>query len=372
MDAPHLVHVFSTFRAAGPQVRTTEIINRLGAEFRHTVMAMDGNVDASARVQPGIDFRVHPAPPKQSSLIAPFTIAGILRGLRPDVVITYNWGAMDAVAAARFGRIAPVIHTEDGFGPEEAVQLIGRRVLTRRILLNRIHRTVVVSKRLLAIALDRYRIRPSKVRYIPNGLDIQRFHPGGDRSLRQAWGVSPGDLVFGYVGHLRVEKNLGFLIRAFLAAAIPHARLVLVGDGAERANLEQLIRESDAGQRVILAGAFPDPFPCLAAFDVFVMSSTTEQAPISLLEAMACGLPCVCTDAGDTGEMLGPLESPFVVPLNDFERYCAALKAIADGAGLRAGIGQENRKRCVGLYSADEMVRQYRKTYLEAVEAASR
>ena len=120
----------------------------------------------------------------------------------------------------------------------------------------------------------------------------------------------PGDgPIIGTVAALRAEKNLARLLRAFhLAVQDTPGRLVVIGDGPERAALEALASKLGVADRVFWAGHVPDPAELIKAFDIFAMSSDTEQMPISLLEAMAAGLPTAATDVGDIKQML-PLRS---------------------------------------------------------------
>ena len=268
---PHILHIFSTFKQAGPQVRTVEILNRVAGSYRHTVMAMDGHFDAADGIRARAEVRLLAPPPRQSSLWYPLTLSRSIRELRPDLVETYNWGAMDAVVGARLASGCPIVHTEDGFHPDEIVRLKRRRVWARRALLNGIYQTVVVSRVLLDIARHQYRLRPNKVRYIPNGVDVQRFRPAMPRSRRHELGIGEDTLLFGYLGHLRPEKNLGLLLSAFRDARIANAKLIIVGDGVSRGELEALARELGVAAHVIFTGFHPDPVPWLAALDVFVM-----------------------------------------------------------------------------------------------------
>src|SRR5262249_51167196 len=158
-------------------------------------------------------------------------------------------------------------------------------------------------------------------RLIPNGVDTARFQPQTDRSFRRRLGIADDALLYGYIGRLGTEKNLHMLVRAFHRARLDPAKLVLVGDGPVRFELDAMIRDLDAGSRIILAGRSDDPAGCLAAFDILVMSSFTEQASLALLEGMACGLPVVCTDAGDSRDMLPPAQSAFVVPVEGEDAF---------------------------------------------------
>ena len=125
-------------------------------------------------------------------------------------------------------------------------------------------------------------------------------------------------MVIGTVAALRAEKNIARLIRALarLPAAAP-ARLVIVGDGPERAALEALAVAEGVGGRVEFAGHCADPAPLYAGFDIFALSSDTEQMPLSVLEAMASGLPVAATDVGDVAAMLDAANRPYVVARED-------------------------------------------------------
>jgi glycosyltransferase involved in cell wall biosynthesis len=366
---PHILHAFSSFAAAGPQVRTVEIINATGAAMRHSIMSMDGDYGAAGRIRPGVEVRLIDAPGKRSSLTYPLVLASAIRKTSPDLLITYNWGAIESAMGVRLMGSPPVIHTEDGFGPEEAVKLKLRRVWTRRLLLPRVYATVVPSRTLLKIALERYKLKPEKVRYIPNGVDLARFRPGRNDELRSAWGAGPGTAVFGFVGHIRYEKNLPLLLRAFKGAALHDARLVLVGAGECEAEIRLLAQELGLGQTIVFAGSIEDTVPYYQAFDVFVLSSATEQMPVSLLEAMACGLSGLCTDVGDVSELLGTRHGPAVVGAGDEAAYVDAIRALAADGASRSRIGAQNRDRCLTRYSLDGMVRQYQDLYLSAIRA---
>ena len=356
---PHLLHVFATFRLGGPQARTIELLNSVPDRFSHTIMAMDGSFDASAGFSERVSVTLRHPPRRRSSAVYPWLLAAVVKKIRPDLVITSNWGSMDALVGARMASVAPIIHTEDGFGPDEARSLKLRRVIARRVFLNTIHTTVVGSRNLEDIALRRYRVNPRKLRFIPNGVDVERIRPGRAADWRRELGLPESAVVFGFLGALRAEKNLELLLGAFRDAQLPTARLVVVGQGPMRAAWEAAARELGLGSQVVFAGFVEDRVRALAGIDVFVMSSTTEQAPLALLEAMAAGLPAVCTDVGDTREILGAPQQEFVLPLGDRAGYAARLRELASSPELRARLGGANRERAVAEYSLARMVRNY-------------
>ena len=355
-----ILHIFPTFDIGGPQVRTALLINQLGTDYEHVILPLNGAVAASARINEGTRVSFLSVPPRGNEFAQTVNARRLIKGTNPDLVTTYNWGAMNAVAAALIAGY-PVVHAEDGFGTDEAQALRTRRVLTRRLLLPHAVATVVPSRTLEEIALRRYRIPAEKVRFIPNGVDTERFRPNLGRKWRQQYGIPDDAIVVGYLGRLGPEKNLKLLIRAFEEARLENARLVLAGDGPERGALEQA-----AGENVIFTGQLDDPAPVYSSLDIFSLSSVTEQMSISLLEAMACGLPCACTDVGDNRYLLDESDAPAIVPPSDSAALAAALRLLAGNAGLRHRLGTRNRSRCEEVYPLSAMVGAYRSLYEEA------
>jgi glycosyltransferase involved in cell wall biosynthesis len=362
----HIHHVFSTFNLGGLEARTCTLMNLLGDEFRHTVTATDGNYAAVARIAPGVQFNVVESPVGKGSLFYPFRFSNLLRAVQPDLLVTYNWGAFDAVLAAAMDSICPVVHTEDGFNPDEATRLKSRRVWARRLVLNQISAVVVPSRTLRDIALDTYHLRAGMVHWIPNGVDPDQYGPSDREQWRAGWGCTGDDFLIGFVGRLSAEKNLGLLLRAVAICRFPNARIVLVGRGPCRAELEALTGELGLGGRVTFAGFLPDPRGCYGAFDLFAMSSATEQMPLSLLEAMAASLPVICTAVGDSAEILGNPGWPSTVPAGDVDAYVRSLRELYADRALRGSLGARHRRRCVETYSRERMVARYRQVYLAA------
>lgn len=171
-----LLHVFSTFGRGGAQVRTAAIVNALGDDYRHTIVSMDGRFDCAGLLDPAIDIDLVEQWPGSGGPGAR-ELYRLLREEEPDLLLTYNWGSMEAVAAGRLLRL-PVIHAEDGFNPDEADGQKFRRVMARRALLRSVATVVVPSKLLHDIAARTWHVRAPVLRYIPNAIDCSRFNPG--------------------------------------------------------------------------------------------------------------------------------------------------------------------------------------------------
>jgi glycosyltransferase involved in cell wall biosynthesis len=330
-----VLHVFPTFAVGGAQVRFAALANHFGPEFRHMVVALDGDIGCRERLDPGLDVcfpRVEA--PKRAMLANAWRFRALLRRWRPDVLVTGNWGAIE-FAIANLPSLTRHLHVVDGFGPEERETQIHRRVLLRRLVLAR-GKVVVPSRNLERIATEIWKLPAKVVRYVPNGIDLARFS-----TLPGAPGT--GLPVIGTVAALREEKNLARLIRAFAAAVREHpARLVIVGEGAERTSLTALAAELGVSGLVTFTGHRDDTPALYAGFDLFALTSDTEQMPMSVIEAMASGLPIVSTDVGDVRAMVAPENAPYVGPRDD-AAIAGMLSGLLANAEDRARIGAANR-----------------------------
>ena len=365
MNSPRVVHVFPAFSTGGPEVRTAVLINAM-TEFTHTIVSLNGDVSGRSRLD-------RPESIAFTSAVVPRGVMGLralghaLRAERPNLIVTYGWGGTDAILGARLAGLPAPLHIEDGFLPDEALGQKRTRLQVRRLAFRLAAALVVPSRTLERIASAAWWLPSRSVHYFPNGVDIDRFAPASvteAQTARHALGVAPGEVVVGTVGMLRPDKNHARLIRVFHAATRQQAaRLVIVGEGACRAALEQLARELGIGDRVIFTGAVVDPASCYRAFDVFALSSDTEQMPLSVLEAMASGLPVVSTDVGDVADMIVPPAGGRVSAREDDTKLEEHLALFCQDETRRRQVGSENRARAVAQFSLDRMIESYRRLF---------
>ncbi len=361
--APHLVHVFPTFGPGGREMRAVELMGMMPAGVRHTVVALDGSLDSMARVPAGTDCRAVASPGGGGLLDRLRAMRRFLREQEPDVVLTYNWGAIEWVVGARSLRL-PIVHHEDGFGPDEAGRQIARRVWLRRLALRKVVAIAVPSWQLFELARDLWHLPPKRLLYLPNGVDVERFRPvDGDRA--------GGEVVFVCVGGVRPEKNQALAVEAFARASCRDgARLRIVGDGPELAAVRALAERLGVAGRVDFAGAVADTAPEYRRADVFVIPSKTEQMPLALLEAMASGLPAVATDVGDVRRMVAPENDPWIVARDDAAALARAMDLAAKDPGARRTIGARNRARAVEQFEKQACYGRYVELYLRAARRA--
>ena len=265
-------------------------------------------------------------------------------------------------------RLPPLVHHEDGFNEDEARGLNPKRNIFRRLALARAHALVVPSTILRGIARSVWHQPEGRVRLIPNGIDVAPYaHLPSDDAI-PGFVRSPGKLVVGTLAGLRRVKNLPRLVQA-VAPLSDQVQLVIVGDGPER---EAIAREAAAlgMEDICMPGFLGEPWRFMGLFDIFALSSDSEQFPISLVEAMAAGLPAISSDVGDVKAMVSLENAPFIVR-PEADALTVALQTLCADAALRARIGPANHVRVRESFSEDQMVRAYAALYGQAVGNSS-
>lgn len=339
-----------------------------GADLRHTIVS--GMPQATgARVAIDKDVRVT-FPFGFPPLSGKFSVARmrqLARAMRDyDLILTYNWGAMDAVMAhALFAPsmgLPPLVHHEDGFNADEAHRLSRRRNWYRTVALARSSAIVVPSRQLEGIALGPWRQPRGKVVRIPNGIDVARFarKPGPKAIPRVVKRVD--EIWIGTIAGLRTVKALPRMVEAFRVMD-DRFHLVILGEGPERERIVQAAVDNGIGHRVHLPGFVPDPSTAIGLFDIFALSSDSEQFPLSVVEAMAAGLPVVSPAVGDVAAMVSAQNQPFIVPPGDVAALGQAMLELGDSAKLRAAIGEANRAKAIAEYDEATMVARYAELY---------
>jgi glycosyltransferase involved in cell wall biosynthesis len=368
-DPVRVLHCHSTFAAGGKEMRSVRLINAFGDAAGHRILtSVPGQLGASAGIEKGIKVDFPADAPPLAGRPDPLRLWRLARFLRRfDLVLTYNWGAFDAVMANRLFGGAPLIHHEDGFNEDEAAALKSRRNLYRRVGLRGALRLVVPSRNLERIALHAWGQEPARVVRIANGVPVERFARPPEPGAIPGFERQPGEIVVGTVAGLRTVKNLPRLVRAFARMRHRSARLVIVGEGPESERIAAEARAAGVAARLAMPGFLADPARWIGHFDVFALSSDSEQFPISLVEAMAAGLPAVATAVGDVPHMVAEDNRPLIVEPGDEAAFTAALDSLADQPNLRRAIGAANRARAADEYDEKKMIADYAKLYGDAI-----
>ena len=366
-----VLHLHLSFHAGGKELRAARLINAFGPKIEHHIVSAEpDSMGATAAIDPAMQVFAPQDFPSLKGKPLPGRLLKLAKAMQGyDLILTYNWGAMDAAMAhtlfaERLG-LPPLIHHEDGFNEDEAQRLKPARNWYRRIGLFRAHAVVVPSERLEKIALETWQLPRGRVRRIANGIDTKAYGRKCRADALPRLVKRPGEQWVGTLAGLRRVKNLPRLVRAF--SALPdHWQLVILGEGPEHEAIRDEAMRHDVAHRVHLPGFVAEPAKVMGLFDLFALSSDSEQFPLSVVEAMAGGLAVVSTEVGDVANMVAPENRRFVVPVAKEGDLAEALETLALDPALRGAVGKANQDRARALYDERGMIDAYRALYRSA------
>lgn len=371
-DIPHILHLHSTFAAGGKELRDVRLINAFGSAAAHTIVSgVPDRREAAQQISPRIAVQLpddFPALKGRPTLGRLQKLARAMAGY--DLVLTYNWGAMDAVMAhtlfsEAFG-LPPLIHHEDGFNEDERRKPKRLRNWYRKVALARSSGLVVPSEVLEEIALEVWDQPMGRVKRIANGIDVAAFGKVPRRDALRGVIKRADEKWVGTLAGLRAIKNLPRLVRAF--AALPEEwQLVIVGEGDEREAIAEEADRLKVGHRLHMPGFVADPARYIGLFDIFALSSDSEQFPVSVVEAMAAGLPVAAPAVGDLPHMVADANAPFISAAEDDDALADCLARLAADETLRDAVGAANRQKAVSDFEEAKMIAAYRRLYGSAM-----
>lgn len=361
-----IVHVLSSFGVGGQERVALDLA--IGQRARgHAVAVLslapppDGPMAeefAAAGVAVG---RVPKRPGVDPTLVPRLYVE--LRRLRAEVVHTHNplpliYGA----PAARLARAA-AIHTKHGVNPGGR----GQRLL-RRAAAALAHAFVAVSDTTAAQARAQRDAPLARLHTIPNGIRLDRYAPDPEARAAARVELGLGDAwVVGTVGRFDGYKNQALLVRAMAPLLSSRVRLVIVGDGEGRPDVEAAVAALPEPRWVVMTGRRMDVPRLVHAFDVFALSSKSEGLPLVVPEAMAAGLPIVTTAVGGLPGVVDEGETGLLVPVDEAALAAALARLEGDRERARA-MGARAREVALARYSADRMVEAYLELYARARE----
>ena len=369
---PAILHCHSTFSLGGKEARAVRLMNSFGDRARHTILsALPDQMGARKAIAPDIsvDFPDETRAPTLYGKPNPARYLALGRYFQNfDLILSYNWGSMDAVMAhrllSRFMPLPPLIHHEDGFNADESERLNWKRSAFRRMGLPTA-RHVVVPSHLLEALVRREWGAGLPVTRISNGIAV------ADYALPPAPDAIPGftrsadDVVIGTIAGLRAVKDLPLLVEALALTKAP-VRLVIVGEGPEREVIVARAAALGVAHRLHMAGFLPRPAAIVGLFDIMALSSLSEQQPIAVMEGMAAGLPVVAPPVGDIAAMVAPSNAPYIVPRSAVD-LAAAIDVLANDQKLRRSVGQDNRRKAAVEFDEATMVTRYARLYGDAM-----
>jgi len=288
---------------------------------------------------------------------------------KPDVVHTHSSkaGILGRLAAALAG-VPVIVHTYHGFGfhDRQPPLLKGVYVLLERFCARLTTQLIFVSRANAEYA-ECHALRGAEGGLLlRSGILLADFPARGDFSrLRASAGVGAGDLLVVSIGNLKPQKNAADFVAAAArtSARVPAARFVFIGDGPQRAALEEQVRALGLEGRLSFLGWRKDAAEWLAAADVFALTSLWEGLPRSLVEAMKTGLPSVCYAVDGVTDVLKDGLNGFLVAPGDVEAFCERLAGLLEDPELRRRLGGVASRSIGPEFDIDAMVRSQESLY---------
>ncbi len=383
-ERPLIAHVVYRFDVGGLENGVVNLVNHLPADrYDHAIVALTGITDFRRRItREGVTFHALDKPPGHGLAIYR-DLYRLFRTLRPSIVHTRNIAASEAQLSAAFADVPVRIHGEHGWEVQDTAGGKWTHHLQRRLLRPLIHRHVALSGEIRRYLEDTVRVAPGAIAQICNGVDVTRFAPR-DRAVTRGGPVAERfgrqDLfVVGTVGRLSPVKHQRLLVDAFVqavAAAAPDVatkmRLVVAGDGPDRAMLEARVAASGVADRIWMTGSRDDVPQLMAGLDCFVLPSLAEGISNTILEAMAAGLPVVATTVGGNAELVDDGRTGMLVASDDVAAMAAAIATYANAPERVVSDGRAARARVAAAFSIETMVARYADLYDTLLAARSR
>lgn len=372
MSRRRIVHVVYSFSIGGLENVIVQLINRLPAEkYEHIVLSLTTISDFKNRITcPDVQFIELNKQPGHAIPLYP-KIFRLLRQLKPDIVHTCNLAALELVPLAWLAGVPLRIHAEHGWDAHDPNGSNPRYRKVRKLYRPFVSHYISVSQ-----DLDQYLEKaigiPQKRRtLIANGVDTELFSPSVQISQSvPGCPFSPGQhWLAGTVGRMQTVKNQPFLARSFVKLLKMHPeaaqrlRLIMVGEGPLRSEVESILHKGNALEYVWLPGARNDVADILRMLDCFVLPSQAEGTSCTLQEAMACGLPSIATAVGGTPGLIDQGIEGQLVAADDDEQLSAALWQAFSHPEITKQQGLAARQRALSKYALDGMIKHYDKIF---------
>jgi glycosyltransferase involved in cell wall biosynthesis len=300
-------------------------------------------------------------------------LARIIRQKRVDLIHAHQYTPFFYSAVSRLLLSRPrILFTEHGRHHPDYPRR--KRLLANRVLVRRGDRVLAVGEAVRQALIDNEGIPPHRIEVIYNGIPLEQFPTGPSASeralVRAQIGLEPADLAVIQVARLDYLKDHATAIRTIeqVAAVIPRARLVLVGEGPERGAIEGLVHERRLEEHVRFLGPRHDVARLLAASDIVLLTSISEGIPLTLIEAMAAARPVVSTRVGGVAEVVLNGQTGLLAPPGDATTLSEHILRLAGDPMPRERLGRAGRQRAENLFSERQMHKKYLKLYSEMIK----
>lgn len=377
---PMIMHVIYRLDTGGLENGVVNLINHMSAEaYRHCIVSLTDATDFRQRIRrPDVEVIALHKPPGHAIKLYP-ALWRLFRRHRPAIVHSRNLAALETLVPAMLAGVPVRLHGEHGRDVDDLDGNNRRLQRIRRAYAPFVQRYVALSKDLEGYLAQKVGIAPQRIAQIYNGVDADRFHPAACGLPAPIAGCpfkAPEHWLVGTVGRMQAVKNQLLLAQAFVLALQQQPalrerlRLVLVGDGPQRAAVMQLLQDAGAEALAWLPGERADVPDIMRGLNCFVLPSLAEGISNTILEAMAAGLPAVVTAVGGNPELVEDGVTGLTVPSADAPAMAQALIALAASPDRAVRMGRAGRQAVEHRFSLQAMVAAYQDLYDRQLRAA--
>jgi sugar transferase (PEP-CTERM/EpsH1 system associated) len=368
-DRKTVAHLIYRFDIGGLEKVMADTINHL-TEFKHVIIVLTSAVDESKSLL-NKDIKIVELNKKDGNDFSVWRkLYTLFREIKPDVLHSYNLPTLEYQILAALCRIPSRIHAEHGRDISDPKGQNKKYRLLRKLVNPFVHHWLAVSKDLADWLTNDVQIPIKKVELIRNGVDTGQFKPtppaNADHRLEGFAGEN--DIIIGTIGRLDPVKNHPILIKLFkeIAQRDPvfslRVKIAIVGSGSGLEGLAELIKQHGYDDHFWLPGARYNIAQLLNEFDLFILPSIAEGIPITLLEAMATGLPALATNVGGIPEVI--TDNRYLVDdPNDVQQFADKILSLLGSPTRALEAGDQSRERIVDQFSLHSMTGQYRRIY---------
>jgi len=366
-DSLHVCHLITALSVSGSSAMLAKLLRAVRDRVRLTVIAMTDDQGFVPAIRDlGVPVHTLGMSRGRPNPFALWRLGKLLRGDRPDVLQTWLYHAdLMGLAAARTFVRCPVVwnvrHATLARGVDSRSTLLAARASAR---LSRFPGAIVVNSKTGRDVHVEAGYDSSRMRLFPNGFDLDKFRPSPEagRRLRNELGIEPSSPIIGLMARFSSLKGQPTFIDAMdrVHASLPNAHFVMCGTRItpDNAALMQHIQKTGRPAQFHLLGERADMGAVQPALDVAVSASTSEAFSNSIGEALACGVPVVTTDAGDSSDLVG--DAGRTVPIGDASKMAeACVEILRLPAESRRELGERARRRMAENYDIGVIADQY-------------
>lgn len=367
---PTVFQIVHCLSVGGAELLAADISRRLSDRYRFVFVCLDQLGPLGGALQ-SEGFPVHVLNRRPGiDLGCACRLARLFREENALAVHAHQYTPFFQAAVARgFGSNPPILFTEHGRHYPDTRKW--KRVVVNKLLTGRLDRIVGVGEAVRGALLRNEGFSERRVGVVYNGVDLAAVGANREtarRSIRHELDLGESFVIL-QIARLNHLKDHPTALAAFerVLAQRPDARLVLAGDGDERATIEAIIREKGLEPFVRVLGTRRDVPQLLAAADVFLLSSISEGIPLTLIEAMGAEVPIVSTDVGGISEMIRHGTTGFLAPAGDASGLARHLVELANNASLRRQFAMAAHTEAHARFSRQTMDDAYIALYEEMI-----